>query len=99
MLRVFQLKPLDQLLGARPARAFGQNGDLGMKIVPRLEVRLRLPFLIDSLIVGADTTYPVAIEQQLAPGKPGKQRDPRRLDLSRHPLNELVNGDDIVAMV
>jgi antitoxin component HigA of HigAB toxin-antitoxin module len=63
MLRVFQLKALDQLLGTRPSRTLRQNRNLGVEIVPRLEVRFRLPFLIHSLIVRPYPNHPIAIEQ------------------------------------
>ncbi len=99
MFRVFQVEALDQLLGARPPRALGQDGDLRMKIVPRLKVGLWISLLIHPFVIGAHARDPVLVEQQLAAGKTGKDGDPSLFHLGRQPLNELVNGDNVVAMV
>ena len=50
-----------ELLGQRSARPFGEDHNFGLQIVARFEVRFRLPFLIDALVVGADTDNAVAL--------------------------------------
>jgi len=60
---LIQIKVLDQLLGERSAWAFGENDDLGLEIVARLEVRFRMSFFVDALIVGANASHAVALEK------------------------------------
>ncbi len=63
MLRALEMEAFDQLFGARSACAFGHDGDLRMKIVPRLEVSLGIPLFIYSLVVGAYPGNPFLVEQ------------------------------------
>src|SRR4029077_15962797 len=58
-----------------------------------------MPFFVDALVVGANTNHAVALEQKLGAGEPGEHRDPGFLDLAAQPLHELVQRDDIVAVV
>ena len=99
MFRVFQMEALDQLFGARAARALSQDGDLRVKIVAGLKVGFRVPLLIHPLVIGAHAVHAFSVEQQLTAGKAGKDGDPGLLHLGRQPLDELVDGDHVIAVV
>ena len=60
MVGVFEIEALNEWLCAIASRALGENGDLRVKIVARLEVGLRLALLVDALIVGANADHSVA---------------------------------------
>ena len=94
-----QLKAANQLFGQRAARAFGQDHDLGFQIVARLKIGFLLAVLVDTLVVGAHAGHTSGFEQQLRAGESGEHRDPRLFDFAAQPLYELVNRDDIVAVV
>src|SRR4051812_40761765 len=44
----------EQLLGERAARAFGEDSDLGAKVISGLEVGFGLVVLVEAFVVGAD---------------------------------------------
>ena len=55
--------------------------------------------LADAAIAGADADHAVAVDQHLLAGKPGEDVDALGFDLLRQPLRELVQRDDVVAVV
>ena len=93
---IFQVEAFDDLLGAGAARAFTENRHFGAKIVPWLEVRFRLTVLVDSFVIRLHADDLVAVEKHLAGGKSSKDGDAGRFHFFRHPLDKLVDGDDIV---
>ena len=94
-----EIKFLNELLGERPARAFGENDDLGLEIVAGLEVGFRMSFFVDALVVSANAGDAVALEKQFRSGESGEDRDAGFFDLASEPLHELVQRDDVVAVI
>ena len=94
-----ELEASDQLLGQRAARAFGENDDLGLQVVARLEVRFLLAVLVDALVVGAHAADASGFEQQLRAGEAGEDRDAGLFHFAAQPLHELVDRDDVVAVI
>src|SRR5438067_2026154 len=75
-----------ELLGQRSARPFGENRDLGSKVVTRLKVRFRLILLIQSLVVGTNTDHAVVLNDKFRSGKSGEDGDAGLLDFFSKPL-------------
>ena len=94
-----ELQDADQLLGEVAAHAVGEDRDLGLDVGARLEHAARLSVAADAAVAGADADHAVAIEQHRLPGKAPEQVDAFGLDLRRQPLRELVQRDDVVAVV
>ena len=74
MRSLIKIKLRDELLGQRAARALGENHDLGLQVVARLEIRFRLVLFVHALVVGADASDAIAVEQQFRPGESGEDR-------------------------
>ena len=94
-----EIEFLNQLLGERSARAFSENDDLGLQVIARLEVRFRMSFFVDALVVSANAGDAVALEKQFRSGESGEDRDAGFFDLASKPLHELVQRDDVVAVI
>src|SRR5579885_409282 len=100
------MQPFNELLGAVAASAFSQNSDLRPQIIPGLEVRLWLAVLVDAFVVGANAGHThslrvdaVVFKQELRAGKSGEDRDAGLFDFLSEPFYELVDRDDVVAMI
>src|SRR5579885_3196703 len=103
---IFQTKALDQLFGAVAAWAFGEDGDFGAQVISRLKVCFGLALLVHAFVIGAHASYArqlrigaVAGKQKLGSCESGKDGDACFFYLLAHPLDELVQRDDIVAVV
>ena len=94
-----QLKAANQLFSQRAARALGKDDDLGFQIVPRLEIGFLLAILVDAFVVGANAGDAPRVEQQFRAGKAGEQGNSCLFHLAAQPLYELVNRDNVVAVV
>ena len=99
MRRLIELKASDKLLGKRAASAFGENDNLRAQIVSRLEVALLLAALVHAFVVGAHANHAPRFEQKLGAGESGEDGDTSFLHLAAKPLHELVDGDDVVAVI
>ena len=93
------MKAANQLLGKRAARALGQNHDLGFQIVAGLEIGFLLAVLVYAFVVGAYARHASGIEQQLGAGESSEDGNPRLFHFAAQPLYELVNRNDIVAVI
>ncbi len=89
----------DQLLGQRSARAFGENGDFSVEIVTRLEVGLRMAFLVHTFVIGLNAGNAVAVEKQFRACESGEDRNAGLFDLAAQPLHEAIQGDDVIAVI
>src|SRR5215470_8169993 len=58
-----EIKFLNQLLGQRATRAFGENGYFRLQIVTRFKIRFGLVLLVYALVVGPNTSHTIAIDQ------------------------------------
>ena len=94
-----EIKFLNQLLGERSAWAFGENDDLGLQIVAGVEVGFLVSLFVDTFVVSANAGDAVALEKQFRSGESGEDRDAGFFDLASEPLHELIQRDDVVAMV
>ena len=90
---------LNELLGKRSARAFGQNDDFGLQIVSGLEVGFLMAFFIDALVVSADANHAIAVVEQFRSSEAGEDGDARLFHLAAQPLHESVQRDHIVAVI
>ena len=66
---VVELVFLDQLLGERAARAFGEDGDFGAKFITGRVVGFALAVLVEAFIFGDDAGDALLIVNQLRPAK------------------------------
>src|SRR5215469_8284020 len=94
-----EVELFDELFGQRSPRTLGENDDLRLKIVARLEVRFGLVLLVETFVIGADAGDAVSFEQQLGSCKTREHRDPRLLDFSAQPLHKSVERNDVIAVV
>ena len=96
---VAELECTNQLLGEIPAHAVREDRDLGEDVRTWLEVRLLLAVPPDAFVARAHTHDRRAIEQHRLARKAREQVDTRRFDELAHPLGDLVERDDVVAVV
>ena len=94
-----QIELLDELLGQRSARAFGEHDDFRFHVIAGLEIRFLLVLFVDALVVGAHAGDAIAVVEQFRSGKARENRDPRLFDFARQPLHEPVDRDDVVAVI
>src|SRR5882762_10334253 len=55
--------------------------------------------LVDAFVVGADAGHTLAVEQQFRSREAGEDCDSGLLYLPAQPLHELIQRDDVVAMI
>src|SRR5436190_21415770 len=99
MLTSAELQAAVQLLRQVATHAVAEDADLREDVDARLEGRLRLSMLVDAAIAGAHAEDSCALHQDVLPREAGEEIDVRRLDLARQPADELVERDDVVAVV
>src|SRR6185312_4047968 len=85
--------------GEVAANTVGKNGDFRVNVHARLEVRSPLAMASDAAIAGADTDDTLAVHQQVGPRKSREHVDAFGLGKARHPLTELLQRDDVMAVV
>ena len=94
-----EVERLGELLDQRAARPFAEDHHLGADVDARLVVRLLLAGAGDALVAGAHADHAAVLDQGLGGGELEEDVDPGGLDLRGHPLEELAEGDDVVAVV
>jgi hypothetical protein len=94
-----QVEGVGELLGEGAARALAEDGDAGTDVDAGLVVRLRLAVLVDPLVARAHADHAAILDESDGGGELGEDVDPHRLDLRRHPLDDLAERDDVVAVV
>ncbi len=94
-----QIEPPHDVLRQVAAHAVTEDRDLGQDLHARLELALLRSVLCDAAIACPDADHTCAIEQHLASGKPAEHIDAFRLDLRRQPPHQLVQRDDVVAVI
>ena len=62
---VREIEFLDELLGQRSARTFGEDDDLGLQIIARLEIGFLMAFFVDAFVVGANAGDAVAVNAEV----------------------------------
>src|SRR6185295_16079003 len=88
-----------QLLGEVAAHAVAEDGDLRQDVDAGLEGRLLLAVLPDATVASAHPDDARAVHQDVLPREAREEVDPSRLYQTRQPANELVERDDVVAVV
>src|SRR5262249_30426201 len=95
-----EIKPPDQLLGQRAARAFAEHGHFGEDVGAGLIILLRLAVLADALVAGAHADDPIVfIVEQLGAGEFRNEHHVRRFDNRAEPADQLIQTDDVFAVV
>ena len=95
-----QVEALEQRLGQVPAAAFGEHGDPGVQLDPRLEVPLRLAIASHPHVPGGDSLdRSILAIEHFRGGEAGKYRDVERLRLLAQPAAQIAEADDVVAFV
>ncbi len=94
-----QLQGLHQLLGQVAADAIRENRHLGVDVGAELDGALGLAVLADAAVARAHANHPGAVVEHVLAGKAHEQVDAFGLDLPRQPLRELVERDDVVAVI
>ena len=94
-----ELQSPQQLLGEVAAHAVAEDRDLGADVDAGLERRLLLAVLADAAIAGAHADHARAVHQHVLPGKAREEIDAFGFDLRGQPLHELVQRNDVVAVV
>jgi hypothetical protein len=93
------MQPGQEFLGQAPAHPFAEHRDLRVDVDPGLEVPLRPPFPVDSLVAGAHSDDARAVVEQFLPREAGEEIDASGLALLGEPGAEAVEADDVVAVV
>ena len=88
-----------QLLGQVPAHAVGEDRDLRVDVGAGLEHAPWLAVLADAAVARAHANHAITVEQHRLSGKTPEQVDAFGLDLSGQPPRELVQRNDVVAMI
>ena len=82
-----------------PRTPSAEDGDLRANVDARLIARLVLAVLADAAIARADADDAIALHQDVGAGESGEEIDAFALDETRQPLDELVERDDVVAVI
>ena len=93
------MQRLNELLGQVSARTVGKDRDLGVDVGSGLERALGLAVLAKAAITGAHANHAVAIKQDRLSREAHEQVDALGLHLLGQPLGELVERDDVVAVI
>ncbi len=96
---VAQLQRADQLLGEIAAHAVGEDRDLGEDVGAGFEIGPLFAMPADSLVAGTHADDALAIRQHRLPREAGEDVDALRFDELGHPLHELGERDDVVAVI
>jgi len=89
----------DQLLGQRPAHAFGDEDVFAAQFHARLIAGTGGAVGIEPHLARHDAGDAVALVDQLRAGHAGKDLDLQRLGLFGQPATDIAHGDDILAVV
>ena len=94
-----EIEFINELLGQRASGSFCKNRDLRANIDAGLEVFARLSKLIDAFVAGTDADNGIAFDEQFGSGKSRKDIHAALFDLLAKPARELVERDDVVAVI
>ena len=89
----------DERLRQVAADAVAEDRRLRVDVDARLERALSAAVLVESAIAGAHADHARAVVEHLRCGKPREDVHARGFDLTGEPLHELVERDDVVAVV
>jgi len=90
----------DELLAQVAARAFGEDGVLGVQLHAELEAVGRLPVLADAQVAGGHALdRAVVVVEQLGGREAGEDLHTQRLGLLAHPAHHVAQMHDVVAVV
>ena len=98
-IEAVELEAIDQILGQRAARAFGEHGDFRAQLVAGREVVLGLAVLVDALVFGNHAGDAVFFVEQFPAGELREDVDALLFDQAAEPFHELVERNDVVAVI
>ena len=95
-----QIEPVDDLLGKMAARAFGEEGVLGVDFQAGRPAVFLGTILGDAHVAGGDALHAaIIVEQHFGRGKAGEDFHAQRFCLGGEPAGEIAEADGIAALV
>ena len=97
---IVEIQTLDELLRQRTPRSLSEHRHLRMQIDTRLEIGLRLSFLVNSLVARANTDDVVLfVIQHLRAGKVREDVDASLFAFLAEPGRQAIQRHDVVAVI
>jgi hypothetical protein len=98
-MNVTQRQPSHQLFRQVAADTIAEDRHLGVDVDAGLEGWLRVAVLVDAAVGRAYSDDAFAVHEDVLTGEPGKKVDTCSLNLTGKPSNELIQRNDVVAVI
>src|SRR5260370_11785909 len=89
----------DKMLGQRAAGSLSEHWNLGAKLITWHEVVFRLSFLVTAFVFGNYAGDRFSFVNELRTGELRKDVDAFFLDKRAEPLHQLIQRDDVIAVI